>query len=210
MAQAAAEAEADPSDVVGFPDDDCWFPNGFFENLIALFENYPTLDVFVCRSDNKPNPKGFEAASLTPMATFQAVRMATSNNMFLRGRLLGTIGSFDPELGLGTASGGGEDTDYLIRAYLKARSAGYIDRPLVGHPPPDRKSAAKYFHGALIVLAYHARSHPALAWELFRKILVGCYFTFSGEMSVAAYRRSLVSGARAFITKRSLAPIWKS
>lgn len=206
MADAVAEATPQDGDVVGFPDDDCWFADGFLQCLADLFDENARLGVLVCRVSLDPDPNGFDAGSVTPLAAHQAVRLATSNNMFFRGALTSAIGRFDPELGLGTASGGGEDTDYVIRAYLRAREAGLIDRPLVGHPVPDRISAARYFRGALIVLAYHARSSPALTLECFRKIFVGLYFTASGKMSLAGYRQALADGARAFGAKRDLAP----
>jgi hypothetical protein len=207
MAAAVAEAEPRAGDVVGFPDDDCWFPDGFLGRLVALFGQSANLDVLVCRVSLDPNADGFDAASSRPMAVRQAVRVTTSNNMFFRGSLIAAIGRFDPGLGLGTASGGGEDTDYVIRAFLQARDAELIDRPLVGHPVPDRVSAARYFRGALIVLAYHARSRPALTLEYLRKILVGLYFTMSGKISVAGYRHALADGARALRAKRDLAVV---
>jgi hypothetical protein len=122
--------------------------------------------------------------------------------MFLRGALVASIGPFDPNLGLGTPAGGGEDTDFAIRAYLRARQSGIVDLALVGHATPDRLSAAKYFHGALVVLSSHALERPALAFEFLRKLLVGVYFIADGKLAPRGYFAALRDGARALVAAR--------
>jgi hypothetical protein len=198
LAAARVEAPAGPDDIVGFPDDDCWLPSGFLARLIEVFRARPMLDLLLCRVALDPNTAQFDARSVVPASASAVVRQSNSNNMFLRGSLLDPVGDFDPALGLGTPAGGGEDTDYVIRVFLRSKEAGLIDRPLVGHPVPDRDSAAKYFRGAFIVLARHARRRPALARELLRKLLVGLYFIAQGRLSVKTYSVALSDGLRAW------------
>ncbi|MBV9077398.1 MAG: glycosyltransferase family 2 protein [Methylobacteriaceae bacterium] len=196
---AAAWDEGPPAadDVVGFPDDDCWLPEGWLAEVDRLFTSHERLDVLVCRVSLDPVAPD-AAPPLRPAAARDVVRMASSNSMFLRAPLVREIGPFDPELGLGTAAGGGEDTDYVIRAYLAGRETGFIDSPLVGHPPPSRDTAAKYYRGAFLVLARHARRQAALRREFLRKILVGLYFAGRGKLSLRDYGAALREGATAW------------
>ncbi len=198
MDAAFREEPAGRDDIVGFPDDDCWFPAGFLARVAGVFGSRPALDLVVCRCARAPDPAVFDASDLAPVSARAIVRLSSSNTMFLRGSLPGPVGDFDPGLGLGTPAGGGEDTDYVIRAFLRSREAGFIDRALVGHPEPDRDSAAKYFRGAFIVLARHARSRPALTREFLRKLLVGLYFIGRGQLSPGTYTRALGDGLRAW------------
>ena len=204
MKAASREAPASGGDIVGFPDDDCWFPSGFLARLEAVFAARPALDLVVCRCARAPDTASFGAGDTRPVSARAVVRLSSSNTMFLRGSLLGPVGGFDPALGLGTPSGGGEDTDYVIRAFLRSREAGFIDRALVGHPEPDRASTAKYFRGAFIVLARHAGSRPALTREFLRKVLVGLYFIGCGNLSPGTFGRALGDGLRARRGPRTL------
>ena len=198
MVHAQREQPLERDDIVGFPDDDCWLPEGFLARLTEVFAVRRSLDLFICRVSLDPDTEPFGPDSVMPASARQVVRLSTSNNIFLRASLVAPVGPFDPGLGLGTPAGGGEDTDYAIRVFLKGSSAGIIDRPLVGHPVPDRSSAAKYFRGAMIVLARHARRRPDLMIEFLRKILVGIYFFARGKLTAKTYRGALRDGARAF------------
>jgi hypothetical protein len=186
--------------VVAFPDDDCWYPDRFLERLTRAFVERDTLDLMICRMSLDPDAAPFAAADIAPASARQVVRISSSNNIFLRGSLLAALGDFDLRLGLGpgTIVTGGEDTDYVIRAYLRARASGLVDRALVGHQPPDQGSAAKYFGGAMLVLARHARSRPALAAECLRKVLVGLYFACRGTLPLSGYADALHRGSHAF------------
>lgn len=197
FAHAMADGVFRESDVLGFPDDDCWMPDGFLRRLADVFEERRDLGLLACRSDLEPDGADFDARSLERASVPALVRQSSSNTMFVRGCVAARVGHFDPELGLGTPAGGGEDTDYVIRASLQSREAGFIDRALVGHRPSDRASAARYFRGAFIVLAQHARRSPALRREFLRKVLVGGYFILRGRLAPTVYGQALLDGARA-------------
>ncbi|MFC2254414.1 glycosyltransferase family 2 protein [Labrys portucalensis] len=193
---ALAEAAPGRDDVVGFPDDDCWYPDLLVPSLTDTFAALPDLDILLCRVARQPSEKPVAAEEVRPAAVREVVRLSTSNSLFLRGSAFLRVGAFDPELGVGTVNGGGEDTDYAIRALLTAGQAGLIDRALVAHPEPDLASAAKYYRGALIVLARHARRRPALMFEFLRKILVGCYFVSRRRLSPRLLLAALGAAAR--------------
>jgi hypothetical protein len=194
----AAESFGD-HDLVAFPDDDCWLPECLLGSLTTLFAARPFLDLLICRFSMTPDETPVAAAEVVEATTSQIVRMSSSNNMFVRGRLLPEIGPFDLELGLGTPVRGGEDTDYVIRASLKARSVGFVPRPLVGHPESDQASAAKYFPGAVLVLSRHAWRKPSLMREFVRKLAVGAYFVARGRLTRSDYGGALRLAMTSFV-----------
>jgi hypothetical protein len=140
---------------------------------------------------------------IRPAAVRDVVRLTTSNSLFLRGSTFLRVGTFDPELGVGTINGSAEDTDYAIRALLIAGRAGKVDRALVAHAEPDLASAAKYYRGALIVLARHARRRPALMFEFVRKIMVGGYFAARRKLPPRQLVGALGAAARTFSASAS-------
>jgi hypothetical protein len=116
------------------------------------------------------------------------------------------LGAFDPSLGLGTANGGGEDTDYALRGFLRARRAAFVDAPLVGHRPSELASVARYFRGSAIALGRHAALSPALSFEFARKLAVGAYLAIRCHLSVRECLSAMASGlgeARRSLTTRA-------
>ncbi len=207
MAAALAEAPFGEDDIVAFPDDDCWYPDGLLAQLKNAFHERSRLDLLLCRVSLEPDDASDVLKAMTPAKAATVVRLTMSNSLFVRGRLATALGAFDPALGLGTPARGGEDTDYGVRAFLAGRETVFVDRALVGHPVADRKAAIRYFRGATIVLARHARHKPALMREFLRKLLVGVYFVGQGRLSArdflgilresaGSFRTSFVSGRR--------------
>ncbi len=197
LIEAAIAQEAfGPDDIVGFPDDDCWLPDHLAASLAATFAGSERLDLLICRIAPDPGLAAFGPGAMRPAAMREVVRVATSNSMFVRGPAFLRLGRFDESLGVGTPNGGAEDTDFVIRAFLAARQSGFVDRAVVAHAAPDRNSAAKYYRGALIVLARHAHRNPALFYEFLRKLLVGGYFTLCGRLRPVALLAALGAATR--------------
>jgi hypothetical protein len=186
----------DDACVVAFPDDDCWYPAQLIDFLVASFRRDPELDMLTCRVSLEPvDPPSID--SQVPAAkAWQVVRRSSSNSMFFRGATVAAVGPFDPAFGLGTANGAGEDTDYALRALLKARRATFIDLPLVGHRESDLASVACYYQGALAVLSRHALERPDFCFEYVRKLAVGIYLALRLQLTPREYLASIISSAR--------------
>ena len=116
--------------------------------------------------------------------------------MFFRGATVAAVGPFDLAFGLGTTNGGGEDTDYALRALLKARRAVFIDLPLVGHRESDLAGVARYYKGSLAVLSRHALERPDFCFEYLRKLAVGAYLALRSQLTLRGYLASIASSAR--------------
>jgi len=182
--------------VVGFPDDDCWYPPRFIDFLIASFRRDGELDMLTCRVSLQPvTPPAIESHFPAAKA-WQVVRRSSSNSMFFRGATVAAVGPFDLAFGLGTANGGGEDTDYAMRALLKARRAAFIDLPLVGHHESDLAGVARYYKGSLAVLSRHALARPDFCFEYVRKLAVGVYLALRSRLTLRGYLASITSSAR--------------
>ena len=194
LRQLNTDGTVSPDALVAFPDDDCWYPSGLLSQVAELFARDETLDFWFCRYAS--NPISVAAAPPARASIGQIVRNASSNTMFLRGRVVTAIGEFDEALGIGTPMGGSEDIDYALRAQRVARKTLYCDAALVGHRDKSSKVRANYYPSSLVVLARHAR-HGAMK-EFLRKIAVGVYLVMRGELGFANFAAAVRRAIRVF------------
>ncbi len=185
----AAGSAISADDIVGFPDDDCWYPEGTLTMISRAFEANPQLDFWFCRyssaPDNSSEVVGFRPSLQT------VISRASSNTIFVRGRLATLIGGFDPHLGVGAQLAGGEDTDYALRAFRQARATLFIDGAIVGHRDPDKRLRGKYYPGALRAISNNARGNSAWVAAFLRKLAVGLWLIFKMQMAPRTYLLAL-------------------
>ncbi len=189
LRQLNADGAVSPDALVAFPDDDCWYPPGFLSQVAQLFRSDESLDFWFCRYASQPIQAALADAPTATAHVGQIVRNASSNTMFLRGRIVTAIGEFDEALGVGTPMGGSEDIDYALRAQRVARKTRYCDAALVGHRDKSPAVRANYYPSSLLVLARHAR-HGATK-EFLRKIAVGIYLVSRRELRLASFAAAL-------------------
>lgn len=170
--------------LVAFPDDDCWYPDGLLERLLDLFRTDQALDFWFCRYASAPQaPARPLTREMRSPSVFEVAAEASSNTIFLRGRILETLGEFDEELGIGTENNGGEDTDYALRAFRQSRKCRFVNRALIGHRDNSPRFRSRYFRGSLIAIARHTAMRPASAALLLRKLMVGGFLVATRRMS---------------------------
>jgi hypothetical protein len=178
-----------PDALIGFPDDDCWYPAGFLRQVVALFQGDATLGLWFCRYGSQPLETRFAETAPRSARMSEVVRNASSNTLFLRGRVVDAVGEFDETLGIGTPLGGAEDLDYALRAHRVAGKTAYGAAVLVGHRDKSPETRVRYYTSSLIVLARHARHGT---WrELLRKVAIGVYHTLRGELGCATFAAAL-------------------
>lgn len=180
--------------IVGFPDDDCWYPDGTLDAISSAFRNDETLDFWFCRYGM--SPVSAERSTAVVPGLQSVISFASSNTIFMRQNIVLTLVGFDEVLGVGARVSGGEDTDYAIRAYQKARGSSFVDNICVGHRDPDKTLKAKYYPGSLRAIAKNTRARPAEIYALGRKLLVGGLLTMNGQLQVSGYV-SAIAGALA-------------
>ena len=128
-------------DIVGFPDDDCVYP----ENLLEQVKNVFNLDKSVDVLCGKPvNFEGQTTAGKflkrrSMINIYKAPFVFCSFTMFLKNEVLKTIGLFDENLGLGsqTPFGSSEDLDIGIRALRWGYRILYDPKVVVFHPEKE-------------------------------------------------------------------------
>jgi hypothetical protein len=184
-----AEHSIGPDALVAFPDDDCWYPADFLSQVAALFAREPALDFWFCRYASQPAQDPIAAAEPASAHIGEIARNASSNTIFLRGRVVNAIGEFDEGLGVGTPLGGAEDLDYALRAHRVARTTAYHDAALFGHRDKSPSVRARYYASGLVVLARHAGN--GAVGECLRKIAVGVYLTLRRELRLRDFVKAL-------------------
>ena len=193
LLEAASRAQPfDNNSLVGFPDDDCWYPEGVLETIVNGFDKDPVLDFWFCRYSSSPELITWTDFAQERRATMRhLVRNASSITIFLRGSLLAALGGFDESLGLGTSNPGAEDIDLAIAGLIKANRCYFLDKALIGHMDKsrNRQNRGRNLQSSLVVLARY--SCKGTLWELVRKIMIGVYFCVRGEMPVRQFLSAL-------------------
>ncbi|CAN0627634.1 Glycosyltransferase, GT2 family [Burkholderia multivorans] len=127
-------------DVVGFPDDDCWYRPGTLHALAERFSADPGLDGVTGMSiDSEGTPsQGRWATVAQDVNRFNVWVCATAYTIFLRAPSVRAAGEFDVDLGVGTTSrwGSGEEVDFLVRAIEAGSCVRYDPDLRVQHPEP--------------------------------------------------------------------------
>jgi hypothetical protein len=191
--------------VVGFPDDDCWYPQGTLEYIVDQFSHTPGLDLWFCRYSANPVSAADVSIASKPARLRDVIRQASSNTMFVSGRVIECGVSFDEELGVGTLVGGAEDTEFALRAHILGSGTMYLAAAAVGHRDKNPQFRAKYYRGGLIAIARHAHEKEGVTTELLRKIAVGCWLVLRRDLSLAAFLGALSAAFSAWRTgKRRL------
>lgn len=125
-------------DLVGFPDDDCWYPPDLLQRVVEWFVRSPAWDGLgghIVDERGRPSAGRFDAVP-GPMSIFNAWRRVGTAALFARTRLIASVGEFDEALGPGaeTPWQAGEDLDYVIRALRTGCSIYYDPAVEIYHP----------------------------------------------------------------------------
>lgn len=176
-------------DIVGYPDDDCWFPEGTLAAMHRAFDEDPELDFWIARYGSDAATPTAELNKAPGLA--QVVAKASSNTMYFRGRVFKAIGPFDETLGVGANINGGEDTEYAIRAFYQARKVGLLDQKVIGHRDFDPVLRARYYPGSLVGILRHSKNSPAGLYVAARKLAIGCYFLLGQRLTLGELRKAV-------------------
>jgi glycosyltransferase involved in cell wall biosynthesis len=127
-------------DVVGFPDDDCWYKPGTLADLAAGFAANPDVGGItgVCVNEHGVPSQGRWATEAQYVNRRNVFNCATSVTIFLRTSAVRAAGDFNADLGVGAGSrwGSGEETDFLVRALDTGCRVRFDPALQVHHPDP--------------------------------------------------------------------------
>ena len=124
------------ADVIAFPDDDCTYPDDLLERVARRFAADPSLGGLTGRAADM-NGRSSPSWPLVPAEVTRENmwNRAISFAIFLRASVVGAVGRFDEELGLGSGRpwSSGEETEYLVRAVDAGARIEYDPELLVPH-----------------------------------------------------------------------------
>lgn len=124
-------------ELIGFPDDDCWYAPGLLEHVEKALAD-PAIDgvSFRVRDEGGPcSAGGWMSAGQMRITRNNIWRTAVSCSFFLRRAALGET-RFDERLGVGSGTpfGSGEETELLLRLLEKGAHLRYEGSVTVFHP----------------------------------------------------------------------------
>lgn len=176
-------------DVVGFPDDDCWYSPAFLKDVAEVFLDNRN-SAYVCGQYTEP---GTENPSFSRtkknLKEFKDARVGSSVTLFLNlKRIPGFDICFDEMLGAGALYPAGEETDLMSRLLLAGHQGTYDPKICAYHkierPSHTLESWRMRERAYGFWMGKHARKLPALT------------FFCGGLIKLALYavlgRRSLV------------------
>jgi len=193
-------------DIVGFPDDDCWYPPLLLESVVARFEAHADWDGVTGRIVNETNAVSGDArfdAKSGSVTLSNLWRRACAATIFFTKETVEAVGGFDEELGpgAGTPWGGAEDIDYPARAIKAGRTIVYDPTICVFHP--DLSLAAQtdelkraYSYGAGIGRVWMKQKFPVriIGYYLLRPLVGACVSLVTGRWTRARYRWASFQG----------------
>lgn len=163
-------------DIIGFPDDDCWYPERLLTEITDCFSLHPEFGVlFATLRDADGRPVGPRWADHCCLWTKENVwECAISPAAFLRREVTDAIGLFNEKIGLGAATPyqSGEDVDYFVRP-LGIGCKIWYDPALTVHHPSfhalDRVRQRSYSYA--LGGGYTLRVHGYPVWRLLKSLM---------------------------------------
>lgn len=166
--------------ILGFPDDDCWYPPSLLFQVSSWFDQHPDHG-FLCGSAQ--DERGRQVASRWPRCSVavnraSVLRACASASFFIRKAALDGVGGFDERLGLGAATPfqSGEDSDLALRCLARGRKGWFEKQLHVYHPHKGASagsSAARAFAygmGFGCLLRMHGYSPHTLLYHVLRPL----------------------------------------
>lgn len=138
------------ADIVGWPDDDCFYPDDLLERVARAFDDPAVGGVSGQAADPYGRPTGRWGQVPEEITPDTVWNRATSHTLFLRRDVIEVIGPFDERLGLGAGTPwhSGEEIELLVRALRCGARVVYEPAAVILHPakplaPADERAIAR-------------------------------------------------------------------
>src|SRR6185437_10195226 len=174
-------------ELVGFPDDDCWYDPDTVAQVLRVFSSTPNLQgIVACWEEQMRDKRVKPMIGNLSLKAWRDLRggYASSISLFFRREQFDRLGGFDERLGVGRWYGGAEETDFILRALASGASLAYCPTVKVHHlfepVTQDKLSkrcrvARRRSRGTGGIYAKHHLSF----WVIFRGFLAPIYHTIS-------------------------------
>ena len=166
--------------LVGFPDDNCWFPPETLARVVDAFAADPGLAGLSGQQrtvDGRPSMLRW-LPTPAPVTRANFMRTSIMSTMFFRTPVLARVGPFDEGMGVGSAGwyGAGEESDLLLRVLADGGRVRY-DPDLVVLQEETRDDADPAFAAKMLrygagnghLWRLHRLPRRQLAWYSARK-----------------------------------------
>ena len=181
-------------EVIAFPDDDCRYRPDTLRKALAHFANDITLDILTSLSVNEfgAPTQGRWRTKPTSLSRYNVWTCQTSYTTFYRKRLFHCVGQFDETLGVGAGTkwGGGEETEFMLRALALGAKGLYDSSIKIFHPEPlasiARGTAYNRGFGRVLRLADFSRSF--VLYMTLRPLAGSVVSLVAGDLARAHYR----------------------
>jgi glycosyltransferase involved in cell wall biosynthesis len=124
-------------DVIGFPDDDCWYQPDFLQQLANLFDTHPGWDGITVPTADEQGRRSICRWPKSPgsLTKTKIGLCGCSTSVFYRSAVCKRVGNFDESIGAGASLlNPGSDVDYLHRGVRAGFHLEYQPQLVVGHP----------------------------------------------------------------------------
>ena len=181
-------------EVVGFPDDDCWYPDHLLADVVAWFGDHSEFAVlFTCVRDADNVPVGPNWPKHAGVVTRRNVwDIGLAAGVFLRRGVTDATGLLDENIGVGSDSRyqSGEETDYYLRALERGFYMWFEHGLTVHHPNLHslerlRSRTYPFALGAGYVMGVHRFSWWYLGERVVRSVGGAAVSLVRGEFAMA-------------------------
>lgn len=126
-------------DMIAFPDDDCWYPDGLLTRVIRYFDENPELDGVFGKTVDET---GADSANVwSPDSVLEVTRQniwtsSIAAAAFFKLAVTDRVGLFDEDMGVGAGTkwGACEETDFIVRGLDLGFTFRYDPSIIVHHP----------------------------------------------------------------------------
>ncbi|MDR3736248.1 MAG: glycosyltransferase family 2 protein [Acidobacteriaceae bacterium] len=157
-------------EVIGFPDDDCWYPQGLLHDVAGWFATNESYDILTVNSldENGVRSSNRWFQNSCDLTLLNVYRTTVGYSIFVRGKGVAADARYDEGIGPGadTPYQGGEDSDYVLLAMRAGARGRFEAKWHVGHPLKDIRNASVSKDRAYIYgqgMGYVQRKHR-LIW----------------------------------------------
>jgi len=131
--------------IIGIPDDDCWFEKNTIENLCNYFNAHPEVGaVSALWSEFDQNKNNYEFTYSKSKAFALKQFTNPSSQLFFSKKMFELYGTFDERFGVGQFLGAGEETELILRLLKNDIKVNFSPDIIVHHPyTPSRPPLSK-------------------------------------------------------------------
>lgn len=199
-------------EIIGFPDDDCWYSNDLLESVTKYFELNPEVNCICTNVFDPENQKSYGGRPINVErdVTFRNIfKLPISVGIFIRRNVFNTNQiHFKEYLGAGTRLGSGEETELISRLLESGCKIKYVGKIQVFHPVSDyiENDVLKHYKYACgfghLVRTLLRRKHLSVLpfyLETFSRSLIGIIWFITNKIKRRVYMARIIGMIKGFL-----------